>query len=219
MVNDTNIAWVNLPTNAHLTTSWIVNAGRAFAIRTLLKIGGVDFVDERISMDEFKQRKGEATRTKEIPLGQLPVLTLPTGTIVTQSFAISRYAGKLAKLYPEDPLEALLVDEIIDVDSDILNGVPRNLDAEALKTKREEYAAGKLNTYFSFLAEKLEASSGPFFSGNKYTAADIHVYFAIKMFRMGILDHIPSDYDSKWPVLGAFVDALERDPVFAPHKF
>ena len=56
MVNDTNIAWVNLPTNAHLTTSWIVNAGRAFAIRTLLKIGGVDFVDERISMDEFKQR-------------------------------------------------------------------------------------------------------------------------------------------------------------------
>ncbi len=142
---------------------------------------------------------------------------MPSGAKITQSFAISRYAGRLAKLYPDDAEEALYVDEIIDAVADILNGIPQTADLELRKTLREAFAAGKLNTYCSFLSDKLEAN-GPFFSGAKYSIADFHVYSAVKILRSGMFDHIAADYDAKWPAIGAFIVALENDPLFAPYK-
>jgi len=197
----------------------ILQPGRAYAIRVALGIAKVPFEDEKISGAELATRRGPTGRNKDVPLGQLPVLTLPSGAVITQSNAIARYAAKLANLYPSDPEQALFVDEITDTVSDIGNGVPRNPDATLVKALREEYAAGKLNTYFSYLAEKLEASSGPFFSGSIYTIADIQVYQIVKFIRKGVYDHIPADYDAKWPVFGRFVEALESDAVFAPYKY
>lgn len=110
------------------------------------------------------------------------------------------------------------MDEIVDVDSDIINGIPRKGDPSAVATQRQEFAAGKLHTYCSFLSDKLVASKGPFFLGSKLTVADLHVYLAIKVLRLGTLDPIPADYDAKWPAFEGFVQALERDPVFAPYK-
>lgn len=138
--------------------------------------------------------------------------------MVTQSAAISRYAAKLANLYPSDPEQALFADEISDVVGDIGNGLPQTPDAELRKTLREAYAAGKLNTYYSYLAEKLEASAGPYFNGTTFTVADITVYGVVKMLRSGRFDHIPADYDAKWPVFESLVTALESDAVFAPYK-
>lgn len=146
------------------------------------------------------------------------MLTLPNGKVITQSFAICRYAARLANLYPEDPEEALLVDEITDVDMDILNGIPRKGDPSVVAIQRREFADGKLHTYCSFLSDKLLASDGPYFLGNRLTVADLHVYLAIKVLRFGTLPPIPVDYDAHWPAFEAFVQALERDPVFAPYK-
>ena len=64
----------------------------------------------KIAFAEFKERKGGTGRTKELPLGSVPVLTVQDGTVVTQSMAMGRYAAKLANLYPSEPLEALFVD-------------------------------------------------------------------------------------------------------------
>ncbi|CAN0494639.1 unnamed protein product [Scytosiphon promiscuus] len=41
------------------------------------------------------------------------------GTKYTQSTALLRYAGKLGGTYPEDPLEALKVDEIVMMVEDV----------------------------------------------------------------------------------------------------
>jgi glutathione S-transferase len=130
--------------------------------------------------------------------------------------AIARYAAKLAKLYPEDPLEALFVDEVIDTVGDVTNGIPRNTDPETFKKQREEYAAGKLKTFFSYLAEKLE--SGPYVLGAQFTVADIALYGTLKYLRKGILDHVSADYDAQWPVFQRFIDTLESNATFAPYK-
>lgn len=132
--------------------------------------------------------------------------------------AIGRYAAKLAKLYPEDPEKALFVDEVIDTVGDVTNGAPQNPDAETKKKLREEYAAGKMSIFYSFLAEKLESSRGPYLDGSALSIADIALYGLIKSVRGGNFDYIPGDYDAKWPVLQRFVDAMESNPVFAPYK-
>lgn len=197
---------------------YLIHSGRAYVARTCFGIAGVQFEDEKITFDELSARRGPTGRNKEVPLGALPVLTLPDGRVVTQSVAIARYAARLAKLYPEDPLEALFVDELLDTIGDISNGTPRFPDAEANKKLREEYAAGKLNNYFSYLAEKLRDNSGPYLLGATPNVADVALYNTVKYFRKGLLDHIPADYDSKWPELQAHVETVEANPLFAPYK-
>ncbi len=202
-----------------LTLTYFPLPGKAYVARVCLGIAKVDWEDEKISGEELVVRRGTAGRSATIPLGQLPTLTLPSGAVITQSAAIARYAAKLANLYPTDPEQALLVDEIIDTVNDIGSAIPRPTDASLVKTQREEFAAGKLNIYFSFLAEKLAANNGPFLAGSVYSVADIYLYQVVKFIRKAVYDHIPADYDSKWPVFERFVNAMESDAVFAPYKY
>ena len=201
-----------------LTLTYFPIHGRAYVARVCFGIAKVDWEDKKITGEELGATRGPTGRSNSVPLGQLPTLTLPSGAVITQSAAIARYAAKLANLYPTDPEQALLVDEIIDSVGDIGSGMPRPTDASLVKTQREEYAAGKLNTYFSFFAEKLAANNGPFLAGSAYSVADIYMYQVVKFIRNGVYDHIPADYDSKWPVFERFVQALESDAVFAPYK-
>eukprot|EP01032_Pedospumella_encystans_P021193 gene21193-24053_t len=179
-----------------LTLTYFPLPGRAYCARVCLGIAKVDWEDVRIGGEEFRARRGPTGRSNSLPLGQLPTVTLPSGTVITQSTAITRYVAKLANLYPTDPEQALYVDEIIDTVNDIDNGIPRNTDASLLKPLREEYAAGKLNITYSFLAEKLAANNGPFLAGSEYSVADIYLYQIVKFIRKGIYDFIPADYDS-----------------------
>lgn len=170
-----------------------------------------------IPFAEFQDLKGDKLRIKDAPLGQLPVLTLSGGEKITQSLAISRYVGRITKLYPEDPLQALYVDELMDIVADIINNIPQNSDLAQRKIDRQIYVKAKLSTYYSYFAEKLQAK-GPFFGGAKYSIADFHVYSAVKTLRTGMFDDIPAGYEEKWPAIGVFIDALEKDPSFAPYK-
>jgi prostaglandin-H2 D-isomerase / glutathione transferase len=50
--------------------------------------------------------------------GSLPVLDM-NGTVIAQSNAILRYIGKQTNLYPNDPIEALKVDELLEALEDV----------------------------------------------------------------------------------------------------
>lgn len=145
----------------------------------------------------------------------MPVLTLPNGNIITQSLAIARYVGKLSGLYPIDPIKALYVDEILDTVNEVFDNIPPTSDPEQMK----QYMVGKLTTCYSYLAEKLK--TGPFFLGARYSIADFYFYNAVQTFRAGYVyyDCIPTDFDSTWPSIDRWVNSLEADPAFAPHKF
>jgi glutathione S-transferase len=64
-----------------------------------------DYEDRRISFSEF----GALRFAGAFPFKSLPVLDV-AGERFAQSCAILRYVGKLARLYPEDPVIALRVD-------------------------------------------------------------------------------------------------------------
>lgn len=201
-----------------LKLTYFNGAGRAHVTRVCLGLAGIEFEDERISFQDLVAGRGEAGRSDRFPLGALPVLTLPSGKVITQSSAIARYVAKLAKLYPEDAEKALLVDEIIDTCNDCITGAPQNPDPEVKKKLREEFAAGKLKVFYSFLADKLSGSTGAYSTGTELTVADIQLYTLLKSLRSGNFDHIASDYDATWPVFESFINTMESNATFAPYK-
>jgi glutathione S-transferase len=91
----------------------------------------VPFEDVRVSREMFMELKGKDGYSEAVPLSQLPVLQLPSGETVCQSLAILKYAGKLSKLYPEDPSEALIVDEAIESIMELYNNAPNHAEEDA----------------------------------------------------------------------------------------
>jgi prostaglandin-H2 D-isomerase / glutathione transferase len=64
-----------------------------------------DYEDKRLPFPEFGAQKAAGA----FPFKSVPVLDIG-GERYAQSGAILRYVGKLAGLYPEDPVAALRVD-------------------------------------------------------------------------------------------------------------
>src|SRR3954453_11207441 len=81
------------------------HGGRGEPARLALSIGGIAFKDDRVPTSEWPRRKPNS------PFGGFPVLEVD-GEVVAQSNAITRYVGKLADLYPSDPWQAALCDEV-----------------------------------------------------------------------------------------------------------
>jgi glutathione S-transferase len=71
--------------------------GRAFPIRVALHAAGVPFIDERLTGAALR----EAKPALNLPLGQVPALTLDDGRVFAQSTALARWAGKKSGLYPK----------------------------------------------------------------------------------------------------------------------
>ena len=126
-----------------------------------------------------------------------------------------RYAGKVSNMYPTDPVEALKVDEILEVVSEMLSKCPQNKDPEEKKKLREAFAANNLPVYFNFLSKK---SNGSYFVGGKLSIADLAAYALLKNIRKGDWDFIPVDSDTKFPGIQQFIDTLETDPALASYK-
>ena len=60
------------------------------------------------SFDEWKMVK------PSMPNGEVPVLELKDGTKMGESKAIMRYLGAQYGLYPSDPMQAYMIDSLLD---------------------------------------------------------------------------------------------------------
>eukprot|EP00730_Choanoeca_flexa_P016142 TRINITY_DN7569_c0_g1_i3.p1 TRINITY_DN7569_c0_g1~~TRINITY_DN7569_c0_g1_i3.p1 ORF type:complete len:177 (+),score=30.47 TRINITY_DN7569_c0_g1_i3:102-632(+) len=112
---------------------------RAEPIRQAYHYGQVDFEDMRVSKDEFTALKDAG----KCPSGQLPVLQLPSGETLSQSWAILRYVGRQTGLYPKDDMEAYKVDATFNLVEDVVGKlVPslRESDPEKKMAMRKELA-------------------------------------------------------------------------------
>ena len=114
------------------------HGGRGEPARLALSIGEIPFEDDRVPPAEWEGRKAQT------PFGALPVLERD-GQVVAQSNAINRYVGKLADLYPSDPWQAALCDEVMGAVEDIGTkiGATLFLPEEQKKAWREELVAGQ----------------------------------------------------------------------------
>ena len=187
--------------------------GRAEPARLALHIGGIAFEDDRFKPADFGEvRKGT-------PLGQVPVLTID-GVQVTQSDAITRYAGKLAGLYPQDPYQALLCDEILAGVEDITIkvGASFGMTGDALKEARTALVNGPLPQYLRWLQDRLTAAGGEYFADGRLTVADLKVFVHVRGLNSGNLDHVPTDLvERAAPLLNKHLQRVATTPSIAAY--
>src|SRR5262245_17984348 len=184
-------------------TSFDFHGGRGEVARLAFELGGVAFEDDRVSFAAWRERKPQT------PYGALPVLEVD-GRTVAQSNAINRYVGKLVGLYPNDPWQAALCDEVMDAVEDIGEKIAAtfNLPDVEKKAAREALAAGPLSIFLSRMQDRLVAAGGRYFADHRPTVADLKVFVWLRHLKAGSLDHIPTDLPDR--VAPRLVEHYER---------
>jgi len=186
-----------------------LNGGRGETARLAMWIGNVPFEDERFQSADWP------TVRETTPFRQAPVLEID-GAALTQANTINRYVGKLAGLYPDDPLQAAYCDEVMSAIDDITVKVGHTLfmqDQEEKRRIREELAAGPFPLYITRVGEMLTRGGGEYFAGQRLSVADLKAFVWTRHLRSGKLDYFPDDLPDRFaPNLVAHCQRLEAHP-------
>ncbi|OQR83114.1 glutathione S-transferase [Achlya hypogyna] len=194
-------------THPTLKITYFDLVGRAELTRLALCVAGIPFEDERLTRDQF------AIIKPSLPFKQLPALTVGN-EVFAQSLAMSRYAGRLAGLYPADALDAFRVDEILGASDDTLAKLGPSLreqDTAKRSAMRQELSA-TLPEHFACIEARLATHKGPYFLGDALTIADLELYASRQMIRSGWLDGIPTGILDAYPRWNAIADAVAAHP-------
>ena len=189
------------------------HGGRGEPARLALAIGGIAFEDHRFSYAEFAEVR------KATPFGQVPTLHVD-GAQITQCDSILRYAGKLAGLYPTDPFQALLCDEVMYVveEAGVKIGPTFRMSGEEQKAARLALVNSSMPVYLGWLQSQLLAHGGEYFADNRLTIADLKVFVDVRGLNSGRLDHIPTDLVEKVaPALNAHMQRIANTPAVAAY--
>ena len=184
------------------------HGGRGEPARIALSIGGIPFEDDRVKGADWERRKADT------PFGALPLLE-KDGQILAQSNAINRYVGRLTNLYPSDPWQAALCDEIMEAVEDIASKIAATmfLSDEQKKAQRKALVEGPLPLYLARLQQRLEAHGGRYFAGDRLSVADLKVFVLIRHLKSGVLDHVPTDLPDRFaPKLVEHYERIKNDP-------
>mmetsp|Transcript_6290 Transcript_6290/g.5522 ORF Transcript_6290/g.5522 Transcript_6290/m.5522 type:complete len:252 (-) Transcript_6290:106-861(-) len=158
--------------------------GRAEPLRNAAALGGISFEDRFITQEQQKKAKAEGKRRWSGP-PEVVVIDKDGKDLVTiaQSNTCLRYVGKLAGIYPENPVQAALADEVADSVEDVfgvLSAATAGKDEEEKKSAVGELLKDDGSfTYWlgKFLcrqqeAEKRGVKSG-LFVGEEITTAEL----------------------------------------------
>jgi glutathione S-transferase len=203
--------------------------GFAEPIRLALAIGHVPFEDRRVSYEEVARLRN----SKELPFGQVPVLTINGGPMHGQSGAILRWAGKKAGLYPLDVDAQLAIDEAMEAVADIhkclipawykhacgRSPVSGGFYKETkLSEAQYEGLVAALNTEvlparFQQIDMMVRATAGPFVCGAALTIVDLTIYVLITGLQDGTFcEGILPEVVEQCPSLLNLVDQVARVP-------
>ena len=179
---------------------------RAEIGRIALYIGNIDFEDTRIGRDEFlrSRKTGKLDDGTIIPFRQIPCLIVD-GQSINQTGGISRFCGKMSGLYPvEDRVNAALVDQIIDMATDLtvlLSPSLREKNEEKKKIMRKKLANGALVRKIGYLEELLDEGKEDWFVSQRITIADIAIWRLLGWLTSGMIDYLPTNLMAPFPNL------------------
>eukprot|EP01059_Diplonema_ambulator_P008012 TRINITY_DN17542_c0_g1_i11.p1 TRINITY_DN17542_c0_g1~~TRINITY_DN17542_c0_g1_i11.p1 ORF type:complete len:220 (+),score=98.60 TRINITY_DN17542_c0_g1_i11:1157-1816(+) len=170
-------------------------AGRVEPTRLCLTLGGVPFEDEILTWESWGAMK-PTVAPRHMPLMELD------GELISQSVAMARWAAKISKyegrpLYPEDPLEALRVDEVGDMIQDVF--LPMVKSYSLPEDEREKFCVaavsegGDVHKWLVHIDSILGRSTSGFAVGDHLTLADISIFTGVNMFASGHFDLISKD--------------------------
>jgi glutathione S-transferase len=206
--------------------------GAAEKIRLTFALSGAEFVDERIDFEAWPELK------KKLPGGQLPIIELPDGRVLTQSMAMAKWAAAKydasKTLYPvDDPDKLFVVEEALGIVEDLqqswkpsqyvgmrpeMLGHPAGADwdpeqkAAKVKEMREKFLAQSLPNHLDNLAKHIEKNGGGFLCGSSLTLADLQLLTQLRYFSNGIADHIPADCLEQSPAITAYLGRVYEVP-------
>ena len=190
-------------------TYFDMHGGRGEAARLALIIGGVDFEDIRISFAEA------AAARVSFPFRRVPVLEID-GQEVTHSNGINRFVGKLADLYPNDPVQAAFCDEAMGAVEDITIATVATFsiqDEDEKKAARARLVEGPLTLYLKRIQALLKKRGGEYFAEGRLTVADLKVFVWVRGLRSGNLDYVPTDLSDKVaPLLVEHFERIDNHP-------
>ncbi|DBA02507.1 TPA: hypothetical protein N0F65_010979, partial [Lagenidium giganteum] len=199
---------VNMSTYPKIKVTYFPMAGRAESIRLVLHVGGIPFIDERVSHEEFGAMK------PALPYGQVPVVEVD-GEVLAQTQGILRYVGRLAKMYPaNDPLKGLKIDEILAANDEFAEQLfpsLREKDPEKKLAMRKELAATTIPRYLKRIEArlvKLEAELGQ----EQLFIHHFAIHSMVEWLRSGHLDHIPATITDDYKLYTSIHDRVAKHP-------
>jgi len=177
--------------------------GRAAPLRLAAYLGGICYEDKFESFRDHGLAKNNDTR-RWFGMPELTILDKDGNDVVTvgQSNACLRYIGTLSGMYPDDTVERLLVDELLDSVEDMNNMMaPTMKEKDPEKKKLMRLALmekDKLPYWFHKFEKRLEENEkrgfkSGYFVGYGLTIADLKFYFQIKTILCGNLDYIDGE--------------------------
>ena len=107
----------------NITFHYFHGRGIGEPIRLLLTLGEIVFTDRRYTIEEFA---GMTEFKARLPFGQMPALELD-GAFIGQTDSISRYAARLANLYPADAWSAARCDMIVVAQAEIQSAIAKQI--------------------------------------------------------------------------------------------
>eukprot|EP01064_Diplonema_japonicum_P010223 TRINITY_DN1754_c0_g2_i3.p1 TRINITY_DN1754_c0_g2~~TRINITY_DN1754_c0_g2_i3.p1 ORF type:complete len:220 (+),score=85.38 TRINITY_DN1754_c0_g2_i3:74-733(+) len=195
-------------------------AGRLEPTRFCLMVGGVPFEDEILTGESWGKMK-PTVAPKQLPLMELD------GVQVSQSVAMARWAAKKSSfegkpLYPECPLAALRVDEMVDMVGEVFGpliksfGVPEGAEREAFRAASVA-EGGDAFKWLTFIDELIGKNPSGFAVGDHLTLADAAVFAWPNIFRSGQFDGYPTDCLAPFKNITAHTKKIANIPVVKAH--
>ena len=182
-------------------------ASRGEECRLALTLAGVEFDDVRIA------RKDWPTMKPTTPFGSLPVFELEGHPPLAQSNAILVLIGRRHGLHPKDDFVAAQHEALMAHVEDLrahLAPILRITDEADKKRVREELATGYLATWAGHAEKHLGA--GPFVAGDAIHVVDLKLYMAVRWFKRGTVDHVPTTVFDRFAKLTRLHDAVADHP-------
>lgn len=203
--------------------------GVADKVRLAFKLNGVDFEDKRISFEEFGALKGS------LPLGQLPILEIEGGEVITQSDRMARDAA--GSLYPSDAKARSEVDGFIGLAADLQQQItpsmyigmrpalfghedrtPEERTEVIAKLRKNLLAEGsQLRVLLGFLDKQLQKNGTGFAVGDKITLADVYLLPVLRGYASGRYDGIPADFLDSYAGIKKWFETMYANPILKAH--
>ena len=191
------------------------NFWRIDILRLSLGYSKVPYEYKRIKRQEWPKEK------EKFPFGQLPIMIIEEKHY-GHTHSLARFCAIESKLYNNDKLKAIVIDQVLDWANEITNKIApsiraamRDKDLEKSKRLREEFIENDLLVWFSYLEKLFDKSSKKKkFFNDEFSIADIVAWRVIYWFYCGILDKIDNKFLEKFPLIQNFFKQMNTFKAF-----
>ena len=181
------------------------------AERLALHLGGVAFEDDRYHLEDVVSVVLRA-QTMQVSVLQVGEFEFQHQDAVAE---IARFVGRVSKLYPDDPLQALLCDVVLARVEQTLAHIGSTCwpDDDARQTARHTLVNYVLPAALVWLQARLDVGGGEYFANHALTIADLKVFTLVRGLNSGRLQHIPTDIVERYaPQLNEHLQRIEAIP-------